>query len=779
MWHSYIKTALRILIRNRRFSVINFLGLSIGLASFIIIMSWVKDEISFDRFHEKRGRIYQLTIMHPDGILDPNTPYAMVPGMADRYPEIVSFSTVMRMESRISCSFVFNPDSLDPVKAYEPSVARVNTGFFKIFDFPFIYGDRNDPLSDAGNAVISKEIADKYFPSINPVGRTILINNAQLLTISAVVDIPGNTFFRFDFFLPVTENLSNDWNWRDPAFLLLMPGIDIGDFKNKIASFFEDNFPDALNGKFEVGIIPVYKTHLAFGQKGKVFMFSCIAILLLLVAALNYMNLTSANYSGRAHEMGIRKMLGVGRTGLLFNFFTESFILVFAALLAGLFLAELALPVLKPLFGRRIEIGYLNQPFILLVLLIVAGFISILSSIFPSILFSKGNPTDVLHLSVGPGTRKSVLILVTTIFQFTLSILLMISTLVVISQVRFTTGADLGFSYKNVMAIPMNQGIGNNFEAFLERLESHAGIEMVSAGQAHPFNEDYKTSIDWSTKGNNIDGLCRYSICLNNYPDLFGMQIVNGRAFSEDFGADNDKYVINETAARMLGYENPVGQSISMWNREGEIIGVVKDFHHVSMQKEILPHVFNIHPSNYRGLRFIFIRLASLKNPEVLGYIESVCQNLAPEYPFSYSFLEDEAQQLYASDRNLSRILGLFSILILVISGLGIYGLAFYSVESKTREIAVRKVYGASLWSVLFLIYKSLLSRLGISLVLAVGLSLFVVTRWLQNFAYRINPDILHFLLPALLAFMVAVISTLIAMWRSVRQNPADQLKQE
>jgi len=779
MWHSYIKIAFRILIRNKRFSIINLIGLTIGLASFIIIMSWVRDEFSYDSFHLKKSQTYQLVLKHPDGILDPNTPYALVSKIAIQYPEVESFSSLIRMESRINSSFVFNLDSTEQVKAYEPAVAHVDTGFFAIFDFPLLYGDKYNLLSRPDAVVISSRIADVYFPDINPVGHTIMINNAQLLTISGVVDIPGNTFFKFDFFLPILFDLSNDWNWRDPSYLLLKPGIDAEGFEQKIASFMNDNYPNPLPGSFQVGIIPIHKLHLSFGQKKKVFLFSCVAILLLLVASLNYMNLASANYTGRIREMGIRKVLGARRRRLMINFFTESYILVFGALLLALFIAELVLPSMTPLFGRKIEIGYFDQPVLLVVLILIVGLISSLSSIYPSVLFTRGNPVDVLHLSVHPGGRSSVLILITTIFQFTLSIALMISTLVVIYQVRYTTQADLGFSVKNIVAIPMNQGIGSNFQVFLARLESHPDIEIATAGQSYPYNEDYKTNIDWATKENQSMGLCRYSICLNNYLDLFNMQIVSGRGYSNDFGADMDKYIINETAASMLGYDEPVGQSITFWNRTGEIIGVVRDFHHVSLHREILPHVFNIHPSNFSNLKFIFIKLIPGSNAEVLSYIESVCQELAPEFPFSYSFLEDELGQLYATDQNLSRILGLFSLLILVVSSLGIYGLAFYSVEKKSKEITVRKVYGASLVNILTLIYKSLISRIGISLILAIVLSLIAMNRWLQNFAYQISPDITLFILPALLAFMVAGIATLIAMWQTVRQNPADQLKQE
>jgi len=751
----------------------------IGLAGLIIILSWVRDELSFDRFHQKKNQIIQLVVKFPQGILDPNTPYALAPNMALQYPEIASYTTLMRMESRINCSFIFNPDSIEPVKAYETAVARVDSGFFGIFDFPVLFGDKPHLFTKPDAVVISSRIANIYYPDKNPVGRSIIINNTQLLTISGVVDIPGNTFFQFDFFLPIFEDLSNDWNWSDPTYLLLKPGVDIDRFAQKITSYMNENYPHPLPGDHPLTVIPIQKTHLAFGDKWKVLLFSCVALLLVFVAVLNYMNMATANYNRRIREMGIRKLMGAGRKQLITNFFLETFILAFIALVFALFLVELSLPAMTPVFGREVEIGYMDHPLLLIALLTIVGVISSLASIYPIVLFTRGNPIDVLHHTLHPVSKRSRLILITIILQFTLSITLMISTLVVINQIRFASRADLGLSVENVVSIPMNQGIGNNFRGFLERLESYSNIEMATAGQAYPFQEDYKTNIDWAEKESGSMGLVRFSICLNDYLDLFEMQIISGRGFSDDYRSDMDKYIINESASKMLGFEDPVGQSITMWGRTGEIIGIAKDFHHVSLHREILPHIFNINPANYSNLKFIFIKLGRGDKAETIAYIESVCQELAGDFPFSYSFLEDEIGSLYKADQNLSRILGLFALLVLIVSALGIYGLAFYSVEKLAKVITIRKIFGASPGNILALFYKNMLGRISISLILAIGLSLFMMTRWLQNFAYRVDPDIMLFILPAILAFTLASIATLIAIWRSVRQNPADLLKQE
>lgn len=302
---------------------------------------------------------------------------------------------------------------------------------------------------------------------------------------------------------------------------------------------------------------------------------------------------------------------------------------------------------------------------------------------------------------------------------------------------------------------------------------------MVTAGQSFPYNEDFKTNVEWATMEDPSLGFCRYSICLNNYLDVFGMVIRDGRTYKDEFMSDVDKYIINEKAASTWGLDNPVGQSLNMWGRSGEIIGVVRDFHHVSLHREILPHVFNVHPSNYSNLRYIFVKLKTGKRAETLEYLKSACQDFAPEFPFSYTFLEDDIGQLYTVDKNISRILGLFALLILTISSLGIYGLAFYSVEKLSRVITIRKIFGAGIWNILTLYYTSMVSRIGISLILAIALTLILMPRWLRNFAYQIHLDPFLFIVPAILALAIASLATMIAIWRSVRQNPADLIKQE
>jgi len=773
-----MKVILRILIKNRQFTAINLCGLVIGITSFIIIISWVRHELSFDSFHSKKDRIYQLIIKHPSGILDPNTPYVVAPSLASMYPEIESYTHVIRLSTSSNYSFKFFPDSLDQVKAYEPAVVKVNNDFFDIFDFKLVYGSGEELLGRPESVVISSRIAQTYFRDINPIGYTINMNNRELLTITGVVEIPDNSFFSFDFFLLNTENLSSNWNWRDPSYVLLHPGVDIENFKEKIRPYIIDNNPYHLKGSYDLEIIPINKSYLTFTGTRKVYIFSCIAVLLLILATLNYMNLASANYVNRIREAGIRKVLGSGNKGLRRIIFTETYILAFIATIISFSFSEIIFLFSEKFIGHRLEIGYLNNPLILLIVFTAVFLTLTIASAYPISLFISGNTINSDKRIYGTGMKGQIFILLTVILQFTLTIILLISAFVIKNQVNYSINKDLGFSVENVISIPMNQGIGSNFNVFLERMESHPGIEMVSLGQSIPYDEDFKTNVEWISNSTERKESFRYSICLRNYPELFGMNPIQGRIFSDDIETDLGKYLINEAAADMIGFENPVGEYITMWGYRGEIIGVVEDFHHVSLHREIMPHIFNVNPLNYNALKFIFIKSTGRDIPGTISFTKSVCDELAGDFPFTYSLLEDDIEKLYRDDINLVRIIGIFVILTVLLSILGIYGLAYHSVEKKTKEITVRKVFGASLKNNLMLTYKKLLTQISISFLIAIPLSVIFINSWLSNFAYSIKPHPVHFIISLLIALVVAIVTTTLAMWKTINKNPVENLKQ-
>lgn len=742
-------------------------------------MSWVRHELSYDSLQKNGDRIYQLSIKFPNGILDPNTPYAIAPMLADRYPEIESYTPVRRLSMLSNYSFKFFPDSDDQVKVYESEVVKVNENFFDIFDFDLLYGNRDILLDRPQSVVISSRIAQTYFKGNNPVGQSIIMNNESLLTITGVIDIPSNSSFSYDFFLVNTSNLTVDWNWRDPSFVLLHPGVDIESFELKISSFFNDNHPYDFKEQFVLQILPVKKAHLTFSGTQRVIIFTCIAFLLLLTAALNYMNLASANYLNRTKEAGMRKVSGADNWSLRRIIYIETYILATFATMISLFLAEIIIPFLEPLTGKSFEIGYLDNPLLLLYIFIVVAITLSLSSLYPSSIFLRGQPINSDKKQHLNGKKSPIFILLTVILQFTLTITLLISAFVIKSQINYSLKKELGFSVENVISIPMNRAIGDNLLVFIERLESYQSIEEVTLGQSLPYNEDIKTNINWIHNSNQQSESFRYSICLNNYPDLFSMRLIQGRYFNDQIGLDAEKYLINETAARLLGYDNPVGEYFNMWGVEGEIIGVVEDFHHVSLHREIMPHIFNVNPRNYNALKNIFVKLTGQNKQDAILQIEKTCDEFAADFPFEYLSLEDDIGQLYRNDRNLASIIGVFVILTIGLSILGIYGLAYHSVEKKTREITIRRVFGASLKNNLILIYKRLMTQVGISFVIAVALSMYLMTNWLSNFAYRTELRPSQFILALIVALFTAILTITIAMWKTVNKNPSENLKQQ
>jgi putative ABC transport system permease protein len=778
MSYSHFKMILRIMIQNRRSTLINFLGLILGLTSFVIIFSWIRTEFSVDRFHQNKGHLFQLVIQFPEGILDSNTPYALAPEMKDAFPEVADYTREVRVASQINSSFDFFPEDPDNEPVYETHVARVDTGFFSMFSFHPVHGNGMHNLDRPDGAILSKKMAMKYFGGANPVGQQILMNGQQLLEITGVVEPSGPTRFDYDVFLYAPPLLDESWTWRDPSYVLLHPDTDIKAFEIKIAGFLNKTIPNPLPGDFLLKLVPVERANLAFGKQKEFVLFSGIAILLLLIVAINYMNLSTANYTERIREMGIRKIIGATPEILRKQLLWETLIQTTAGMFIALFLAELLLPRLSNLFDLDVHIGYRENPFILIGFACLILAFSLISVSYPVLVFTRGNPTAILRDTFVKGKNRSYVLLFTTIFQFTVSVALLISTLVVQKQVRFALQTAPGVQVEDVIKVQLNAQLGRQLYTFIQELESNSGVLDVTAGQMNPINEDYKTNIDWPGRDPATSQLVRYSICFPNFPAFFGHQIVYGRLYSDSSMADLPRYLVNEAACELFGKDNPVGDRMNMWGREGEILGVFKNFHHASVHSEIMPHVITINPEHYRNLRYLFIRLSPGDQSQTVAFIREAFGRLAPDFPFSYEYLNEEVEHMYAKDVRLARIIGSFSFLALLISCLGIYGLARYSVEKKARDLTIRRVFGASFRNIVLLANLDMLRRMGTAVVLAIPLSFFLLERWMRSFAYRTELSWWFFLLGGMVGILITVAATMIGIWRSLQQKTTEVLNQ-
>lgn len=779
MIRNYIITAFRNLEHNKLHSFISILSLTIGFVCFILIYIWVRDELSYDRFHENWHELYQLTILHETGDLDPNVPYFLPFAMAEKYPEIINYTRIFNLGKITNCNFRYQEEKHKPIMFYEKNVVMVDTGFFSMFSFPFIYGNQQTALSELDAVVLNKPTAEKYFGDENPTGKTLMLNNQLNLTVTGVVHIPENSHIRPDFIMPLRSDLSDDYNWRDPSYILLDKSVSREVFKEKIAGVFHDLYPNPLTGKMVLGIMPVTESHLSFGRLKYVYIFSIIAILILLIACINYIILSTGRSTRRAREIGLRKVVGGNRTQLIFQFLAESVILSFISVFLALIIVEVILPGFNTFIEKNLRIGYLDHPQILLGLCLIPIIAGIFSGIYPALFFTRKNPFVTLQAAVLVRTKRSPFRIASVVTQFAISIFLLVCTMLVLKQLKFCQKQPLGFNIDYILQIPMNPTLGMRFETYREVLLQNPNILKITAGQAVPFNEDYKTTIEWEGKDSDFVPIVRYSITLPEYLETFEMEIAEGRSFSNDYSTDISNFVVNEKAVEYMNMETPLGKKLSFWGREGEIIGVVKDFHHVSLHREILPHIFTIHPANYRAINHVFIKINPLDIQGTIRYIETTTDNIAPDFPFTYSFIDEGVGKLYETEHKLGKLVTWFSLLSIFVSCLGIFGLTVFMSEQRTKEIGIRKVNGAVFSHLIILLNRDLIKWIFLAFILAVPLAYYTIYKWLQNFAYRTNISVWLFLLSGLSVLLIALITTSSVIIRTANKNPAESLRYE
>ena len=779
MFKNYLKISLRQIIRYKLHSFINIFGLVLGMTSFIIIFIWIRDELSYDRTFANKENLYQLTIRHPGGISDPNVPYALAPILAENYPEINLYTRIYRLSNLTSCSFKYDRDSLDPVTFYEDNVHFVDSGFFEMFSFPFTSGNKDQVFKNPNAVVLNKEIASRYFGDDDPAGRNLIFNNHKSFTVSGVVEVPFNTHLKIGVILPLDQDLKDDWNWRDPTYVLLNPQVNAAQFEEKITEVLKNHAPYPMDN-MKIELLPISRSNVHFGKMKYIYIFSFIGIFILVIACINYVNMTNAHALIRIKEIGIRKIAGARQGQIIFQLLFESILLCLISLFISVMLIEAILPFFNSSFGKHLKIGYLENPELLLYLFLIALLFGLLAGLIPSLFMGRKSILPVSRSVPGFNGSPKGVGPVSVIIQITISILLISATAMIFKQLRFMQKAPLGFNMDYVVQLPINQEIGNRFNFYRNELLSSPRISHVTAGQALPYNEDYKTSgVNWQGKSPDFSPNVRYSITFNDYIETFDMEIVEGRSFSQDFRTDMSNFVINESAVQYMNLKEPIGERIEFWGIEGEIIGIIKDFHHVSLHREIMPQIFAIHPKNFGTLKYIFIKIDAEDVGGTLTFIENVTKKFAPDFPVDLSFVDEGVENLYRSEQQMGQIISYFSMLAIFISCLGIFGLTKFNVEKRNKEIGIRKVNGASIRSIILLLNMDLSRVVLIAFVMAVPISYVLVSAWLQNFAYKTNVPVWIFLVAGLLAFLSTLLSTGRVTYTAAKRNPLYSLRYE
>ena len=800
MFKNYMKIAFRSLKKHKGYSFINIFGLAIGMAVCMLIFLWILNELSYDRFHEKADRICRLTLDIEVGSML-HTPVSLTaagPALVDDFAEVITAARVDRPR-RVSVEY---EDRL----FQEAGVGFAENAIFDIFTFPFVSGDPNTALEAPNSVVITENMAKKYFDDKDPLGKILRFNNDTDFSVTGVIkDVPPNSHFRFNmlrsFQTLMAEGSVRDDMWFDLRFftyLLLDENADPAQLEQKLPGFIDNHLGDALRaagGSAQLFIQPLKKIHLysdferdisANSDITYVYLFSAIAIFVLLIAGINFINLSTARSATRAQEVGMRKTLGAVRSRLIGQFLGESMIHSFLAMGLAIVLTKMSLPYFNSVIGSELTLNFFQSPWQLATFLGMAVIVGVFAGSYPAFVLSSFPPVKVLKGLLKAGGSHSRFRKILVVFQFSISIALIAGTIIVYKQIIFMKNKELGFNKEHVVVIPrMNDSFRKSYRSIRSELLNLSGVIDVGASDLVPsrghligsflpegFADDQVLAMDYM----NVDA---------HYIPTMGMEIINGRNFSEDFATDPDESVlINETAAKKIGWENPVGKRFVFRpppNSEGEVfylsvIGVVRDFHMQSLRERIEPLIIFY---DYDSLLTISVRAASDNIPQTLGLLENKWKELDPNRPFQFLFLDDSFDSLYRQEERLKTITFYFSFLAVLIGCLGLFGMASFTAEQRTKEIGIRKVLGASVPGIVRLLAKEFVLLVIAANLIALPAAYFTMNRWLQSFAYRMDIHPLIFVLAAALSLSIAMITVSYQAMRAAFADPVDSLRYE
>ena len=768
MFKHYFKIAIRNFQRHKFYSFINISGLAIGIAVFIFIVSFVHNELSHDGFHENLDRIYQIGLDWHNG-----TPRPLAELLKSNFPEIEE-------TARLRNNYQSN------VFKYRDRVFKITDTYFadgslfNVFSFKIIKGDPENPFRDLYSIILTEDESEKIFGEADPIGQIINYNNRWDLTVTAVVENPPASSFIFFNALLTSEFLESvpleSVNWghsSSQTFLLLSQNTDDSDLqekmKTRLTQMFSRDVPVALRPMKSL-YFDIYRGgRFKHGNMANVYIFSAIAVIIIILACSNFINLSVARSTARAKEVGISKVVGSFRGNLIKQFLSESVILclvaaVFASLIVFLFKQEFF-----NLIGGKIEIFLLNN--IVYIFLLLAGtvLIGLISGFYPAFHLSAFKPVEVIQGQRTKGVKGALLRKILIGFQFTMSIILIFGTITVNRQLNYINSMDLGIDKNHVIWMDLNASFRTTFNTFKEKLQQNSNIKKMS------ISNFTKPGIE-SKWGGNINGQQQdFNIYIAdaNFVQTMGLEIINGRDFSEDMATDAGQSVLlNETAVKKFGFENPIGQTFNNFR----IIGVVKDFYFQSLHFEIAPLVIL---NNLRQCSILNIKISSDNINETISFIEETWQEFSPNFPFEFHFFDESIEQLYLSEKKFKNIFLYFSAFAIFIACLGLFGLTSYITAQKTREIGIRKVVGASVYKIVLYLMKESILMVIISCIIAWPVSWYIMNRWLQNFAYRSGIGIIILFYSLVFALIIAVVSVSYQTIRAARANPVDSLRYE
>lgn len=776
--------------RFKRTFVINLVGLSVGLASALLIYLWVNDELSVDKFHEKDERLYQvMTNVQENGgwwtIVD--TPGPLGQALSEEMPEIEYAVAVAPPNWRGFDRFILTADQQN-IKATGEYAGK---DYFNVFSYGLMQGDASQVLADKHSIVISDELAMKLFGTTQGVvGKTIALNHEREFLVSGLFrKTPAASSVRFDFVLPFDAYLDasgyKSWNDFGPhTYLVLREGTDIEGFNAKIKHFFQvkldgdDRSPQLLatrysenylHGNFENGV-------QSGGRIAYVNLFSAIGMFILVIACINFMNLSTAKAAVRIKEVGVKKALGAGRKLLAVQFIGESMLMTFLSLMVAIILVAIVLPQFNLITGK--ELSFTLNPQLVAVLAGITLVTGLVAGSYPAIYLSGFNPVTVLKGTLKSSTGEVWVRKGLVAFQFTLSIIMIVSVLVVYKQIEFVQNTNLGYDKDNVIYFDVEGRVKENTETFLSEIKQIPGVQNAASTTSDMTGHSWSVGLSW--EGKTTDDKIRTELMSVNpdFLETLGLEVKEGRFFSRDFGSDTTKVVVNEAAARIMGFENAIGKHVKGLGSL-EIIGVVKDFHLESFHEEVKPQVFLLHRRNFAPASLIMVRIEAGREKETLERLDAFYKVYNPGFPLDYTFIDDDYQALYTAEQRVSTLSKYFAGLAILISCLGLFGLAAFTAQRRIKEIGIRKILGSSDFAIVRLLSGDFTSTVFIAIMIALPLSYFITAKWLAGFAYRIDLEWWFFAGSGCLALLIALFTVALQTVKASRVNPTACLKQE
>jgi putative ABC transport system permease protein len=788
MLASYCRLAFRIMKKHKAYSFINIAGLVAGMTCTIFILVWIQDEISYDKFHEHARSLYLVGTQTQNGDetnVEAGSPPALAPALKAEYAEVVNasrlqagtISVVIRYENNI----------------YRENIQLADPAFLEMFTYPLIKGDDKTALALPHNIVLTEKMAEKYFGDDNPIGKVLRVDDSADFFVSGVLqNIPDNSIIRFEFLAPLSymlervdrpDYLSTWHNYSFLTFVQLQENAHMDEVNQEIEGRIQKGNPDSTGTSFLCPYTRLY-LHGLNGRGGRIAqvrLFGLMAFLILLVACINFVNLTTARSAIRAKEVGLRKVIGADRKSLIGQFYGESFVLSFLSTAIAVGIVAVLLQPFNKLVDKGLTVGSLFQVPLMLQCLAVAILTGLLSGFYPALVLSSFQPGHIFKGTLSIRGRKAYLRRALVVLQFAVSVALIVGTAVIYRQVSFLRGMDLGFESRNLLYIPLSGEFREHADAAKQELLKNPGILGVTLTSHSPTGIYWDGhNWDWEGRKPETNPWITYFSTDEDFLNTFNAEMADGSFYKKEFTSGTSesmgKVVINQTFARIMSMENPVGTRLTHEGYTYTVIGVVRDFKTEPLYQSLEPLVIFYRPQRFQ---YGFIRINPENTRDVLRYIERVYKQYNPEFPFSYTFLDEDYKRLYRSEEQLGVLVNTFAGLGVVISCLGLFGLAAFMAERKTKEVGIRKILGARAGNIFKLISMEFMLLVALANVIAWPVAYWFMHNWLQDFAYRTTIGWDLFCIAGMLSFGIALMTVGWKSYSASRKNPAEALRHE